>query len=191
MRLNMEETIKNDIKQLLSEERYEHSIRTSIKAVELAKRWNENEKIAEITALAHDMAKEMTKEQYIEYAKKHEINLSKEDILIGVNLHGIIAAKMCKEKYGFSEEMCSAISYHTTGRVNMTLLDKIIYVADKIEDGREYEGIEELRKLAFIDLDEVILQIINYNIQKSIKQEKYIHSLSVMARNEIMKNKKK
>ncbi len=191
MRLNMEETIKNDIKQLLSEERYEHSIRTSIKAVELAKRWNENEKIAEITALAHDMAKEMTKEQYIEYAKKHEINLSKEDILIGVNLHGIIAAKMCKEKYVFSEEMCSAIKYHTTGRVNMTLLDKIIYVADKIEDGREYEGIEELRKLAFIDLDEVILQIINYNIQKSIKQEKYIHSLSVMARNEIMKNKKK
>lgn len=187
----MEETIKNDIKQLLSEERYEHSIRTSIKAVELAKKWNEDEKIAEITALAHDMAKEMTKEQYIEYAKKYEINLSEEDILIGVNLHGIIAAKMCKEKYVFSEEMCNAISYHTTGRVNMTLLDKIIYVADKIEDGREYEGIEELRKLAFIDLDEVILQIINYNIQKSIKQEKYIHSLSVMARNEIMKNKKK
>lgn len=182
----MEEKIRRDIQNMLNPSRYEHSIRTAKKAEELANKWGYNPQKARIVALAHDMAKDLSYEQYLQYAQENEIILSKEDKLVKVHLHGIIAAKMCENKYEFTQEMADAIIYHTTARENMTLLDKIIYVADKIEEGRDYEGIEELRKMAMQNLDEVILESIQYTIKKCINQQKYIHSLSIIARNDIL-----
>ena len=182
----MEEEINKDAQNMLTPFRYEHCVRTAKKAEELAIRWGYNPKIARIVGLAHDMAKDLKYEQYLQYAKENGISLSKEDELVKVHLHGIIAAKMCEKKYQFTKEMCDAIAYHTTARDNMTLLDKIIYVADKIEEGREYEGIEELRILAMQNLDEAILESIQYSIIKCIKQQKYIHPLSIIARNELL-----
>lgn len=182
----MEEEIKKDVQSMLTPFRYEHCVRTAKKAEELAIRWGYSPKIARIVALAHDMAKDLSYEQYLQYAQENEIILSKEDKLVKVHLHGIIAAKMCEKKYQFTKEMTDAIFYHTTARNNMTLLDKIIYVADKIEDGRDYEGIEELRIMAMQNLDEAILESIHYSIKKCIKQQKYIHSLSIVARNDLL-----
>lgn len=186
---NLLKQIIEDLKQNLSEKRYLHSISTMEKAVELAKKYNQDEQIVKLTAIAHDIAKEMTKEEYIAYAKENNIELDKIDYIEIIALHGKIGAKITSKKYGFTKEMQDAIYYHTTARANMTILDKIIFLADKIENTRNYEGVEELIKVyeSNYNLDETILWDIDYyTIPKMIKQQRMIHPNSIYARNDII-----
>lgn len=183
------EKIKEYLKQMLSEKRYIHSVGTMKKAIELAKAYGEDEEKSALTALTHDIAKEMTQEEYYKYAKENNIELSKDDKMCPSVLHGIIGANIVKKKYEFTDEMCRAIYYHTTGITNMTLLAKIVYIADKIEDSRNYEEADTLRK-KFKEcktLDEFILyDIDNYTLPKMIKEKKIIHPNTINARNEII-----
>lgn len=187
------EKIKEDLKQILSEKRYIHSIGAMEKAIELAKTYGEDEEKSALTALAHDIAKEMTVEEYYKYAKKNNIELSKDDKMCTSVLHGIIGADIVKKKYGFTDEMCRAIYYHTTGITNMTLLGKIVYVADKIEDSRDYPEAEALRKRfnQYESLDEFILYDIDYyTLPKMIEKKKVIHPNTINVRNEIIEKMK-
>ena len=84
--------------------------------------------------------------------------------------------------------MQNAVCYHTTGRKNMSMLEKIIYVADKIEDSRQYDEVEQLRELAKKDLTETIRIIVDYNLITAINKKRAIHPLSVELRNEIILN---
>lgn len=182
----MEQEIKEYLKQTLSEERYNHSIKVMEKAEELAKIYNINIEIARLTGLAHDIAKQMTIDQYEEYARKHDIEISNQDRKIPIILHSKIGANICKNKFNFNEEMQNAVYYHTTGRKNMSMLEKIIFVADKIEDSREYNTVKELRELAKKDLDNTIKKMVDYNITRAIEKNKPIHPLSIELRNEII-----
>lgn len=177
------------LKEVLSEKRYKHSVGVMKKAGELAKIYNVDIEKAKIVGLLHDMAKEMSFDEYKEYASNNHIELEEDDIKVVAVLHAKIGAHMCKEKFNFTEDMQNAVHYHTTGRAGMSMLEKIIYVADKIEDGRTYKGVEKLRELASEDLDKAIIQIVNFNIIKSIKQGKAIHPLSIDMRNEIIYKK--
>lgn len=187
------EKIKEDLKQILSEKRYIHSIGAMEKAIELAKRYGEDKEKSALTALAHDIAKEMTIEEYYKYAKENNIELSKDDKMCTSVLHGIIGADIVKKKYGFTDEMCRAIYYHTTGITNMTLLGKIVYVADKIEDSRDYPEAEDLREKfnQCESLDEFILYDIDYyTLPKMIEKKKVIHPNTINVRNEIIEKMK-
>lgn len=183
------EELKSELKNILSTKRYEHSIGVMEKAIELAKIYGEDERKVAYTALMHDMAKEMSIEEMLDYAAKKQINLTKEDKLITSALHGIIAAHIVKEKYDFTKEMQDAIYYHTTGRENMTLLDKIVYVADKSEERtRNSEHANKLRQIAKEKgLDEAILFVLDdWVLIKAIEDKKLIHSNSILARNDII-----
>ena len=90
----------------------------------------------------HDMAKEMTDEEMLDYVKKNKIRITETEKAIPQILHGKIAADMAKKKYDFDDEMCTAIACHTTGKENMTLLQKILFVADKTDETRSYESAE-------------------------------------------------
>jgi len=174
------------LKETLSEKRYAHSVKVMEKAEELAKIYNVDVEVAKTVGLAHDIAKEMTMEQYEKYAKENNVELTEQDRKISVILHGKIGAQICKNKFGFTKQMQDAILYHTTGRANMSILEKIIYVADKIEDSREYDTVEELRKLAKTDINKTIQIMVDYNLTKAIEKQKPIHSLSIELRNEII-----
>lgn len=146
-----------------------------------------------LTALTHDIAKEMTIEEYYKYAEENNIKLSKDDKMCTSVLHGIIGADIVKKKYGFTDEMCRAIYYHTTGITNMTLLGKIVYVADKIEDSRDYPEAEALREKfnQSESLDEFILYDIDYyTLPKMIEKRKAIHPNTINVRNEIIEKMK-
>ena len=187
------EKIKENLKQILSEKRYIHSIGAMEKAIELAKIYGEDEEKSALTALTHDIAKEMTMEEYYKYAKENNIELSKDDKMCTSVLHGIIGADIVKKKYGFTDEMCRAIYYHTTGITNMTLLGKIVYVADKIEDNRDYPEAEALREKfnQSESLDEFILYDIDYyTLPKMIEKRKAIHPNTINVRNEIIEKMK-
>lgn len=181
--------IEQNLKETLSEKRYLHSVSTMKKAKELAKEYGQDEQIVMLTAIAHDIAKEMSEEEYFEYAKKYEVELDEFDKIATTVLHGKIGADIVNKKYGFNKEMQDAIYYHTTGRANMTMLEKIIYLADKMEDTRDYEGVRELRNVYqnSHNLEETILWDIDYyTIPKMIKKQKIIHPNSIYARNDII-----
>ena len=186
-----EKLLKNiieDLERSLSNERYLHSISTMKKAKEIAKQYVIDELTVILTSVAHDIAKEMTNEEYLLYAKENNIKLDETDKIENRILHGKIGAHIVGKKYGFTKEMQEAIYYHTTGRKNMTLLDKIVFLADKSENRRESEDAEKLRKIIKKEgLDNAILWDIDYYIiPKMIKKQKMIHPNSIYARNDII-----
>lgn len=183
------EEIKQELEKILSPKRYEHSIGVMEKAIELAEVFGEDKEKAAYTALVHDIAKEMTVEELINYAIENNITLSEDDKMCTSVLHGIIGADIVKKKYGFTDEMCNAIYYHTTGRANMTMLEKIVYVADKCEERtRKSEHANTLRKIAKErGLDEAILFVMDdWTLPKAIEEKKIIHPNSIHARNDII-----
>ena len=180
--------IMKDLKQILSEDRYLHSVSTMKKAKELAKKYKQDEQIVMLTALSHDIAKEMTNEEYFKYAKENNIELDEIEKTAVRIIHGKIGAHIVKNKYGFTNQMQNAIYYHTTGRANMTILDKIVFLADKAEIKRKEKNAEKLRKIIEEKgLDKAILWDIDYNtIPRMIKKQKMIHPNAIYARNDII-----
>lgn len=180
--------IMKDLKEMLSEKRYLHSVSTMKKAKELANKYNQEEQTVMLTALAHDIAKEMSEEEYYQYSKENNIPLDEIDKVATMILHGKIGAHMVSKKYGFTKEMHDAIYYHSTGRANMTVLDKIVFLADKSEDRREGPDADKLRSLIETEgLERAILWDIDYyTIPKMIKQRRMIHPYSIEARNDII-----
>lgn len=183
------EKIKEDLKQILSEKRYIHSVGAMEKAIEMAKIYGEDIGKSALTALTHDIAKEMTIEEYYKYAEENNIELSKDDKMCTSVLHGIIGADIVKKKYGFTDEMCRAIYYHTTGITNMTTFEKIIFLADKVEERtRPKDKADVIRKIIKEEgLDEAIMWIADdYTIPKSIRNRSVIHPNTINVRNEII-----
>lgn len=180
--------IKEDLKNTLSERRYIHSLGVMEMAVELAKIYNVDEKKAELAGLLHDNAKEMTPEELLKYVDDNNIKISEVERINTKILHGKVGADIAKKKYGVSKEIQEAIEYHTTTNPNMTTLDKIVFVADKIELNRKSAtyDIESERELAKKDLDGAVIFIINSNITSLIQKDKLINEESIQTRNKLM-----
>ncbi len=146
------EDVKEKVKNSLSEKRYNHSIGAMKEAGELAKIYGENQEEARIAGLLHDIAKESIKitekNEIFNFLNKHDMpadEIEKDNIGL---LHAKMGAIIAKEEFGVSKKVQNAIKYHTTGNVNMDLFAKIIYLADKIEENRCYDGVDEIRELA-------------------------------------------
>lgn len=184
------EKIMQDIKADLSEKRFRHSLGVMKKARELAKIYNINEMTAARVGLAHDIAKEFEAEEALKYIKNNNINADEIEMKNPGLLHGKIGADICKKRYGFTDEMCNAIANHTTGKIGMSVLDKILILADKLEDGRNWDGIDEVRKLAEQDMNKALVKIQDRTILKCINKGTQIHINSVEIRNELLETNK-
>ena len=182
------EQIKKDLKEILSERRYIHSLGVMEMAGKLAKIHNEDIETAKIAGLLHDIAKEMPKEEMLKYVKENNIETNKIERINTAILHGKIGADIARKRYGVSKQIQDAIKYHTTTSPEMDTLAKIVYVADKTEMNRKSEDydIEYERKLAKKDLDAVIIYIIDANIKSLIDKNKLIEEESVKTRNSLM-----
>ena len=182
------EQIKKDLKEILSERRYIHSLGVMEMAGKLAKIYNEDIETTKIAGLLHDIAKEMPKEEMLKYVKENNIETNKIERINTAILHGKIGADIARKRYGVSKQIQNAIKYHTTTSPEMDTLAKIVYVADKTEMNRKSEDydIEYERKLAKEDLDAVIIYIIDANIKSLIDKNKLIEEESVKTRNSLM-----
>lgn len=183
--------VEKEVREILSKERYLHSLGVEKRAAILAKIYQEDVIKAKLAGIAHDIAKEMTKEEMLKYAAENEIEISEIEKLIPKVLHGKIGASICREKFHFEEELQNAISYHTTGAPNMDLLAKIIYLADMTEETRNFEGIEIIRKLSEENIDDAMLYALNRELKSKIEENKIIHPATLETRNEILKNRTK
>lgn len=182
--------IKQSLESRLSEKRYRHSVGVMNAAKELAILYGEDENEAEFAGLIHDIAKELTKEEIEDYLKRYNIEIDDiEKKSMGL-LHSKIGAIIAKEEFDASLKVQNAIKYHTTGNVKMDTFAKIIYIADKIEENRKYEGVEHHRDDAKQDLDIAMLNMIDHIIEKSIKEKKLIHPDSTDLRNLLLETTK-
>lgn len=175
--------IKEDAKRMLSEKRYHHSIGVMKKAEELAKKYGVDVNKAKLVGLAHDIAKEMPKETIPKYVEEHQIIIDKFEAENMGLLHAKIGASFCKEKYDFSEDMQKAIEYHTTGKPEMDDLAKIIFIADKTEEGRKYVDFVKVSEKEAEGLNSLLLYILDNSIIHIIEKGKTMHPDTVITRN--------
>lgn len=177
-----------ELKDILSKERYEHSVRTREMAKKLCNIHNIDKK-AVIASYYHDCAKELSLDEMKSLIK----DTYKEDIdnMYTKNiLHGFAGAVYVKN-FGIEDiDIENAIRYHTIGRLNMTDIEKVVYLSDAIEEGRDFEGVKEIREQAYIDLDKAILLELDYKIKSLIDRGLIIHKNAILLRNSLLEGLK-
>jgi putative HD superfamily hydrolase of NAD metabolism len=166
MQFNRDEAVKK-LKKKLSEKRFIHSIGVEYTAACLAMTYGADVEKARIAGLLHDNAKSLSSDEKLSKAKKFGLPINSSEYANPDLLHGKLGAYYAKEKFGIDDkEICDAIIYHTTGRPGMTLMDKIIYVADYIEPNRKMlDELPAIRKEAFTDIDECIIHILKNTLE--------------------------
>lgn len=155
------------LKTEIKEKRVIHTLGVVGVAKELARIYNVNEDDAAMAALLHDCAKYYSENDKIKLCKKDKIKLNKIELSNPELLHAKAGAVLAREKYGVtSNEIYTAIFYHTTGRANMSTLEKIIYIADYIEPGRTHsDKLPMYRELAKTDLDKTVALILDETVK--------------------------
>lgn len=178
------EEIKLYLKTNLKEKRYYHILGVADTAKKLAKLNGVSEDKAEIAGLAHDVAKNLSKERMQEIIKENNIILSEVEKNNSDLWHSIIGPIVAKDKLMIDdEEVLSAMRWHTTGKENMSTLEKILYIADMIEPSRDFDGVEEIRQLTFKDLDKGVFLGLTHSIKFLLTKDLLIDINTIKARN--------
>lgn len=169
--------------------RLKHSFNVKDESLKLAKRYNYNNKNKVIlAAVLHDYAKNYSDNELLDIVKREDINADYWEKKIPVILHAPVSAYLAEEEFGITDvEVLDAIRYHVTGRPKMSLLEKIIFIADIIEPSREFKGVNKIRESAKESLNKSIVltceSILNYNINK----KSLIHPNTLLTRNYYLK----
>ena len=125
-------------------------------AAALARRWGADPDLAAEAGILHDMTKKLDTPAQLELCRQYGYTLTQEDLGSPKTIHAITGALAARDHFGVGEEVYSAIRWHTTGRADMSLLEKIVYMADYMEPTRDFPGVERLRQLAETDLDAAV-----------------------------------
>ena len=151
--------IRRSMENKLDHKRYEHTLGVAYTAASLAMRYGEDMQKALLAGLLHDCAKCMTNEKRLSICEKYNIAISEAERKNPFLLHAKVGSFLAMKKYGVADkDVINAILNHTTGRAGMSLLEKIIWIADYIEPGRKQApNLAKIRRLAFEDLDRALL----------------------------------
>lgn len=174
------EKIKKKLRHQLDKERYEHTLGVTYTATSLAMAYDMDMNQALIAGLLHDCAKCISGEKKIHLCEKYGLPISNEEMQNPGLLHSKLGAYLAGHKYGVEDQsVLDAICYHTTGRPNMTLLDKIIYIADYIEPNRyAAPNLDEARRLAFTNIDECLYLILKDSLSYLESKEELIDPMT-------------
>lgn len=173
------------VKEQLTERRFVHTIGVMETAIELAERYGVDEEKAELAAIFHDYAKFRDKEEMrriIIDQKMPQDLLQFHDEL----WHAPVGAYLVEKEAGISDaEVLEAIRCHTSGKINMSTLDKVLYVADYIEPGRDFPGVEQVRDSAKSSLDIAVIQAMKNTITYLLKRNQPIYPDTFHAYNDM------
>ena len=155
--------IKKKLKNELDESRYEHTIGVMDTAACLAMRYGADLTQALVAGLLHDCAKCIPNDKKLKLCRKNGIEVTPFEEKAPFLLHAKLGAWMAEHEYHVSDPaILSAIACHTTGKLDMSLLDKIVFIADYIEPGRnKAPGLPEIRRLSFTDIDQALIRILS------------------------------
>lgn len=154
--------LQRKLKNELDRERYEHTLGVMYTSAALAMRYDAELEHALLAGLLHDCAKCIPGDKKIKLCNKYHLNVSETERSNPSLLHAKLGAFLAAKKYHIeNKEILNAIASHTTGRPQMSLLEKIVYIADYMEPGREeLPNMPEVRRLAFQDIDECLYKIL-------------------------------
>ena len=163
---------RKQLKNRLSPMRYEHSLSVSFTCMSLAMRYGYDMNKAELAGLMHDCGKRFSDEVILKKCLKHGILDTESENQVLTVLHAKSGAWLAENKYQIrDEEILSAIACHTTGKPDMTTLDKILYIADYIEPRRyKAENLPEMRAMAYVDLDQTMYAILDSTLEYLTKK---------------------
>ncbi|WFA09505.1 bis(5'-nucleosyl)-tetraphosphatase (symmetrical) YqeK [Tissierella sp. Yu-01] len=180
----MKDIFIDELVKKVGEKRAYHSIGVMKTAIKLARIYDCDIEKARIAGILHDCAKYRDKSYLLKRANDFGIILDNIMLENTELIHGPLGAMVAKFEFGIrDDEILDAICYHTTGRKNMTTLDKIIYIADYIEPNRDFPGVDEARELAYKDLNKSLKFAMENTIIFLLRQGKLVHLDTIEARN--------
>ena len=182
-------SIEEYLSKTLSVKRFNHSKGTAKTAKELAILYKEDSEKAYLAGLVHDCTREIDIKIQIEMLEALGIEVDEITLTTKELLHAITAEYLMINQFNiYDKEVISAVKYHTTGRENMTLLEKILFLADVIEPSRSFPGIDYIRQLAKSNIDEALLEAFESSIKFLLYKRQMIHPSTFLARNYILKH---
>ncbi|WP_411677755.1 bis(5'-nucleosyl)-tetraphosphatase (symmetrical) YqeK [Caproicibacter sp.] len=179
------ESYKSAIRGFLGDKRYEHSVCVARAAAHLAQRYGADEKKAETAGILHDIMKDLPQEEQKKKMRQYGIRLTDVEKNAPKLWHAILASEYIRRELGVTDpEILQAVRYHTTGRENMTLLDKILFIADFISDDRDYPGVDKLRQAAKNSLEQAMIEGIVFTVKDLADAKRPIHPDTIAAYNQ-------
>ncbi len=164
---------------LVKEKRRAHVLGCAECARTLARAFGADETAAVRAALLHDCTKRLGDDEQLKLCEEYGIILTQADLDSPQVIHAITGAEVARREFRLSEEECGAIRFHTTGRADMTPLEKTVYLADVIEPTRSYDNIKHLRKLAAKDAEKALLEAAANTVALLVKDRRPVHPLTV------------
>ena len=172
----------------LKPKRMPHVLGTEQEAVRLAEKYGADVTDARIAALLHDCTKKLSLAEQLALCEAYGIELDELERKALKLLHSKTGAAIARDVFGVKDEIYQAILWHTTGKPDMTLLEKVIYLADYIEPTRDFDGVDRLRKAVYEDLDKGLLMGLNDTIREMEERGNPIHHNTLEARNYLLRN---
>lgn len=183
------ETALSLVKPHLTDHRYQHTLGVMETAIQLAKLYGADPKKAELAAIFHDYAKFRPKEEMKQIILEQRMDPK----LLSFNSelwHAPVGAYLVEKEAGIKDgEILDAIRYHTSGRPSMTLLEKVIYLADYIEPGRQFPGVEDVREMAKENLTDALIASMKNTIVFLLKKNQPVFPDTIETYNHLIINK--
>lgn len=184
------EKYKDIIRPLMSERRYNHSVNVSIEAVRLAEKYGEDTEKAALAGILHDITKEFEEQKQLQIFDSGDIILTDVEKNTTKLWHAISGSVYIQTHLNIDDaDVINAIRYHTTGRANMSLLEKIIFLADFTSAERDYPDVDVIRQKADVSLEEGMLYGIQFTLANLLKRQGCISEDALSAYNEIILNR--
>jgi len=171
----------------MPDKRWKHTLGVMESSVKLAGRYGADPERAETAAILHDVAKYWPVDRMRKIIEEN--NLSQDLLRHDKQLwHAEVGAYVAEQEYGISDpEILDAIRYHTSGREGMGLLEKIVCLADYIEPGRDFPGVDHIRKLAKVSLEEGLVAGFDSTIRLLLEKRRIVFPLTMLARNDLVR----
>ena len=167
--------------------RFRHCRDVSQTAVRLAERWDADIEKARLAGILHDCARNLKGEELLKTSRQFGMIPSPLELLQPALIHAPLGAIIAERRFGISEpQVLQAIRRHTTGAPQMTLLDKVIYLSDCIEPGRNFSGVRKIRDMAVEDLDAAVLLAYEHSILVVVANGGLLHPNTVEGRNSLL-----
>lgn len=173
------------LKTMINDKRYQHSIGVMSECVKLAEHFGINPEKSVVAGILHDCAKAMKRQELLDYCRERSAVIDACEEKRPELLHSKVGRMVAQEVFKIkNKEVLNAIENHTLGRPGMTMTEKIVFLADYIEPGRSFVGVEEIRKRAYSEnIDETILYCLDETIIDVLKRGEILHPKTVETRN--------
>lgn len=175
------------VRPFLSEKRFYHSVCVSREAENLARRYGADPVQAHLAGILHDIMKDLPRDEQLKLMERFGIILTDLERAQKKLWHAILGAAYIEKVLKVEDvELVRAVRYHTTGRADMTLLEKVIFLADFISADRNFPGVEDLRKKAYFSMDSAIAEGMIFTIRELAEHNQPIHPNTILAYNQLV-----